>query len=433
MRWIFVRFTIILLLMTGVSIALGITLGARLNPGMTLTTLAYDQQNEQFTVLMIDTAHPLRHRLALPVEVNDLIGEISPDGRRILLYSGPAQQTTLFVWDIASGDVYRPPAAYNPCRTSQQNIGWMPDSDRVYFRCQPTIDNPDVNGLYLLEFSTRRTEALTTDDHIDRVQQSPDGQMLAYESEGRLIVVPFDDEPFEAYRTARNQVLFAWSPDGTRLVVAADDRLQIIPVDGSAGDEYLIGERFSNAPLWSPDGRWIAVEESPAGVVHLVDLTTGDERTLTGGEVKLEFIISLAWSPDSEGLIFDKSDRQSNQNGMYTIAPDDDDNAMTLTTEGSGVGLSFSSDGRYMTFTDGRSVRDWTLLVYESNIGETIAKIPAGDRITWLDDRSAFVYVQSLAPGNTIVLYDVTESKKMRLTDTMWTIRSYRIWSRDDD
>ena len=66
--------------------------------------------------------------------------------------------------------------------------------------------------------------------------------------------------------TDHNGGLFTWSPDGTRLAHSTGRELIIVRADGS-GRTTLPTAHGALAPVWSPDGRHIAFNDSDAGVV----------------------------------------------------------------------------------------------------------------------------------------------------------------------
>jgi Tol biopolymer transport system component len=76
------------------------------------------------------------------------------------------------------------------------------------------------------------------------------------------------------------------------------DRITVMNLDGSA--RRLVGEPRDADPVWSPDGRALAVRptDGPDGDrIAVIDLRTGRRRLLTRGT-------SPTWSPDGQWLAF---------------------------------------------------------------------------------------------------------------------------------
>jgi Tol biopolymer transport system component len=97
----------------------------------------------------------------------------------------------------------------------------------------------------------------------------------------------------------------ALSPDGSRLAWSQ-------PVDGQArifvgasdasNPVRLSGGTWDFAPIWSPDGRWIAFAgESPEFDLWVVGSDGGEPRQLTSGPARDE---PTGWLPDGTGIVF---------------------------------------------------------------------------------------------------------------------------------
>jgi len=78
------------------------------------------------------------------------------------------------------------------------------------------------------------------------------------------------------------------------------ERIYTMAPDGSDEREVAWTDATADRiPAWSPDGRWLAVVDSTAGVLTVHEVATGED-TVTAIPVNLTF---GAWSPDSDRLM----------------------------------------------------------------------------------------------------------------------------------
>ena len=109
---------------------------------------------------------------------------------------------------------------------------------------------------------------------VDEPRLSPDGETVAYTRK-------LADAAANAYRSA------IWT----------------VPFKGGTPRQLTSGIARDRAPLWSPDGRWLAFLTDRAGRPQIFVMPTdgGEARQLTDGLVGVE---GLAWSPASDRLAF---------------------------------------------------------------------------------------------------------------------------------
>ena len=161
-----------------------------------------------------------------------------------------------------------------------------------------------------------------TNETIQWIAFAPDARTLAFGAYddlgvGTLYLLTPDGEELSVPRDLGGSVpptAFDWAPDGRRLVTWSGRypsyALAIVGVDGQV-ERTIPLPGFERAtvgpetgPLWSPDGRWIAVGgcEAPCDSkfdsrVLLVAADGSESRWLTQGRSMPDQ--SMAWSPDS--------------------------------------------------------------------------------------------------------------------------------------
>jgi dipeptidyl aminopeptidase/acylaminoacyl peptidase len=109
---------------------------------------------------------------------------------------------------------------------------------------------------------------------VDEPCLSPDGESVAFTKKTA-------DVTANAYRSA----------------------IWVVPFAGGVPRQLTSGTARDRAPLWSPDGRWLAFLSDRAGKPQIFVMPTdgGEARQLTDGLVGVE---GLAWSPTSDRLAF---------------------------------------------------------------------------------------------------------------------------------
>ncbi|MGH9519208.1 MAG: protein kinase domain-containing protein, partial [Terriglobales bacterium] len=197
---------------------------------------------------------------------------ISPDGKFVAHVDNGPKGTSLHLLSVASNsDVEIMPPAPGCC----QSPSFSPDGGQVYF-----LEDLEIKAIPLLGGAVR-TIAVNA---CSGAGFAPDGQHIAY-----------------ILRNSINQSVGMARADGTGLRIL---------LRAPAGHGYLsqcwvssIGAPV-HAPAWSPDGRWIAVEDAPVsgdGHVMLVDSHSGEAHVL--GPALIPTAADLNWLPDGSGII----------------------------------------------------------------------------------------------------------------------------------
>lgn len=196
----------------------------------------------------------------------------TPDGRRIVV---SAPDGTLFLGapdgsDLRSiGSFLAPPA-------------WAPDGSRFAFLRDGDIWTAAADGTDVRDITGFRFGG------AGQVAWSPDGQWLAVSSGRGLWLMRPDgtDRRFSDLGLATDVYATVWSPDSSRLEVETQNsggggvpaRVFILTADGSSATAL----ESAGGPVWSPDGRFLAILSVAGDSYDVVD-ADGAGRTLLAG------------------------------------------------------------------------------------------------------------------------------------------------------
>jgi Tol biopolymer transport system component len=195
--------------------------------------------------------------------------KISPDGTRIVISAanGPSwnPQKGLDIWTVPVDDGLATRLTNDTSRESYPC--WSPDGEWIAFvGSHVKSDNEEFKAIYIIPAKGGKTRQVSSE--MDTVGDgaiafSPDGERIAFFSEGSIKTVPLKGGQAEVLvnkvRSGRHSQL-AYSPDGSRIANNAEGKIWITRLGGGRPEELQTGlpkDAKLDGLDWSPDGEKI--------------------------------------------------------------------------------------------------------------------------------------------------------------------------------
>jgi tricorn protease len=225
---------------------------------------------------------------------------------------------------------------------------------------------------------------------------SPDGKRLIYQNNFVLwtldvpsgqpkqipIRLAFDpkETDISILSTTNRADGFAPSPDGDYVAVDLHGDIVIVPSEQGVGDMRRVTESAwrDNGQSWSPNGRYLAYvsDESREWEVWIFELASGQKRKLTNQECEKS---GLTWAPNGNSLLYQCNNRLYEVDVTRTAAPRE----LAYNQAGGFNNVSYSADQRWLVYTRSNDEQVGEVYLYDiankREINVTHNPIPSGD------------------------------------------------------
>jgi Tol biopolymer transport system component/C-terminal processing protease CtpA/Prc len=199
-------------------------------------------------------------------------------------------------------------------------------------------------------------------DNISELELAPDGKKVAFVVRGEIFADFADKETDKeqrqggpAFRVTSNSFRdhdVSWSPDSRRLVYTSDRHgdPEAYAYDFVTRAEARLTDsaRPKHAPLYSPDGAWIAYGRGDEEI-RLRNAETGEDQPFV--RANFAFEARFAWSPDSQWLLFAAQDERAFTNLYVQRLGETAPRQITFLSNASAYRPLWSPDGRFIVFT----------------------------------------------------------------------------------
>lgn len=291
--------------------------------------------NEDLWIVSLD-GQERRQITRLPAPAAGLSdAEFSPDGLRFAFAHEDRDDSTLVIGDLLNGRL-RQWLADDGWQESDPS--WSPEGSRLAFSRYRLEDDQLVDGaLCILTLSNGDVRRVTGPApqgwQTIEPRWSPDGKHIAFgqvaddaAEPSKLYILSF---PPQSQWMCEGCLDWRWAMDSTHLtttrLLPQDDRsrIWIVQRDGTSPTWLSETGRHDQQARWAPDGTAIAFLSRPAGAGTLNSLWIMQANGLRKFQPDARpYAISLAWSPDSQKIVFMRGSAIGANAGLWVVNRD---------------------------------------------------------------------------------------------------------------
>jgi len=300
----------------------------------------------------------------------------SPDGEQIYFLSDRDGITNVWVMPQTGGEARKVSdfpadgAAFAAIARDGSKIACYLDG-YIYTVNPATAETKRIDIFATSDVKENTIEPKTYTSKASEIALSPDGTQIAFVVRGELFAVKrIGGKAMRLTKTAARESAITWSPDSKKLLFCSDriGTKDIFVMQSIDGDEPALArsrrrkttplatsDAEEHSPKWSPDGKKIAYL-TDRGHLWIMNANGTGKREL----VKGPNIGSIAWSPDSRWLAFQKTSGYWISD-VYVVSVKSGSAHDITRHASSDHGPVWSGDGRKIFFTSNRAsdIEDW--------------------------------------------------------------------------
>jgi dipeptidyl aminopeptidase/acylaminoacyl peptidase len=291
----------------------------------------------------------------------------SPDGKMLAFLSSRSGDSQVYLLSMDGGEAH----PLTKLSTGADIVKWSPDGKTIAFASSvyPDCKDDECNRKRDAEKEKNKVKAHVAEHllyrHWTHWNDGKRSHLFVVSANGSDATrdltagADYDTPPDE--RSGPGDISF--SPDSKEIcftavtdameAISTNADLFIVPVAGGEAKRITTQKGFDGNPVYSPDGKYIAYHaqltpgyESDRWRVMLYDRQSGKNENISEGFDRSAN--ELAWSPDSKTLYF--SAENETQMPVYAMAPRAGAQPRQIVADGYNTAVSFSSDGKTLTF-----------------------------------------------------------------------------------